>query len=65
MAHGKASPPDWLEPELETLTRDRFSPHQFTVATVPGRLGGDDPWAGMPRRRYRARKAAERLSQTG
>ena len=25
MAHGKASQPDWLEPELATLTQDRFS----------------------------------------
>jgi DNA ligase D-like protein (predicted ligase) len=25
MAHPKASPPDWLEPELATLTQDRFS----------------------------------------
>jgi bifunctional non-homologous end joining protein LigD len=25
MAHPKAGPPDWLEPELATLTQDRFS----------------------------------------
>jgi bifunctional non-homologous end joining protein LigD len=53
-----ATPLDWSE-----LDDDGLSPHQFTVATVPGRLAGDDPWAGMPRRRYSARKAAERLSQ--
>jgi bifunctional non-homologous end joining protein LigD len=53
-----ATPLDWAE-----LDDDGLSPHQFTVATVPGRLAGDDPWAGMPRRRYSARKAAERLSQ--
>jgi bifunctional non-homologous end joining protein LigD len=55
-----ATPLDWAE-----LDDDGLSPHQFTVATVPGRLAGDDPWAGMPRRRYSARKAAERLSQLG
>jgi len=55
-----ATPLDWAE-----LDDDGLSPHQFTVATVPGRLEGDDPWAGMPRRRYSARKAAERLSQLG
>jgi bifunctional non-homologous end joining protein LigD len=55
-----ATPLDWSE-----LDDDGLSPHQFTVATVPGRLAGDDPWAGMPRRRYSARKAAERLSQLG
>ena len=55
-----ATPLDWAE-----LDDDALSPHQFTVATVPGRLAGDDPWAGMPRRRYSARKAAERLSQLG
>ena len=55
-----ATPLDWAE-----LDDDGLSAHQFTVATVPGRLGGDDPWAGMPRRRYSARKAAERLSQLG
>jgi bifunctional non-homologous end joining protein LigD len=53
-----ATPLDWAE-----LDEDGLSPHQFTVATVPGRLAGDDPWAGMPRRRYSARRAAERLSQ--
>ena len=53
-----ATPLDWAE-----LDDDGLSPHQFTVATVPGRLAGDDPWAGMPRRRYSARRAAERLSQ--
>jgi bifunctional non-homologous end joining protein LigD len=53
-----ATPLDWAE-----LDDDGLSPHQFTVATAAGRLGGDDPWAGMPRRRYSARKAAERLSQ--
>jgi bifunctional non-homologous end joining protein LigD len=53
-----ATPLDWAE-----LDDDQLSPHQFTVATVPGRLGGSDPWAGMPRRRYSARKAAERLSK--
>jgi bifunctional non-homologous end joining protein LigD len=55
-----ATPLDWAE-----LDDDGLSPHQFTVATVPGRLERDDPWAGMPRRRYSARKAAERLSQLG
>ena len=55
-----ATPLDWAE-----LDDDGLSPHQFTVTTVPGRLAGDDPWAGMPRRRYSARKAAERLSQLG
>jgi bifunctional non-homologous end joining protein LigD len=55
-----ATPLDWAE-----LDDDGLSPHQFTVATVPARLAGDDPWAGMPRRRYSARKAAERLSQLG
>ena len=53
-----ATPLDWAE-----LDDDGLSPHRFTVATVPGRLAGDDPWAGMPRRRYSARRAAERLSQ--
>jgi bifunctional non-homologous end joining protein LigD len=53
-----ATPLDWAE-----LDDDGLSPHQFTVATVPGRLAGDDPWAGMPRRRYSARRAAGRLSQ--
>jgi bifunctional non-homologous end joining protein LigD len=55
-----ATPLDWAE-----LDDDGLSPHQFTVATLPARLGADDPWAGMPRRRYSARKAAERLSQLG
>jgi bifunctional non-homologous end joining protein LigD len=55
-----ATPLDWAE-----LDDDGLSPHQFTVATVPGRLERDDPWAGMPRRRYSARKAAERLSRLG
>ena len=55
------SPPD----RPYALDDDGRSPHQFTVATGPGRLAGDDPWAGMPRRRYSARKAAERLSQLG
>ena len=53
-----ATPLDWAE-----LDDDGLSPHQFTVATVPVRLAGDDPWAGMPRRRYSAAKAADRLSQ--
>ena len=53
-----ATPLDWAE-----LDDDGLSPHQFTVATVPGRLAGDDPWAGMPRRRYSTRRAAERLGQ--
>ena len=53
-----ATPLDWSE-----LDDDGLSPHQFTVATVPGRLADDDPWSGMSRRRYSARKAAERLSQ--
>jgi bifunctional non-homologous end joining protein LigD len=53
-----ATPLDWAE-----LDDDGLSPHQFTIATVPGRLAGDDPWAGMPRRRYSARRAAGRLSQ--
>ena len=53
-----ATPLDWAE-----LDDDGLSPHRFTVATVPGRLAGDDPWAGMPRRRYSARRAAERLGQ--
>jgi bifunctional non-homologous end joining protein LigD len=55
-----ATPLDWAE-----LDDDGLSPHQFTVATVPARLERDDPWAGMPRRRYSARKAAERLTQLG
>jgi bifunctional non-homologous end joining protein LigD len=55
-----ATPLDWAE-----VDDDGLSPHQFTVATAAGRLAGDDPWAGMPRRRYSARKAAERLSQLG
>jgi bifunctional non-homologous end joining protein LigD len=53
-----ATPLDWAE-----VDDDGLSPHQFTVATVPGRLDGDDPWAGMPRRRYSARKAAGRLAR--
>jgi bifunctional non-homologous end joining protein LigD len=53
-----ATPLDWAEVE-----DDGLSPHQFTVATVPGRLDGADPWAGMARRRYSARKAAEKLSR--
>jgi bifunctional non-homologous end joining protein LigD len=53
-----ATPLDWAELDDQAL-----SPHRFTVATVPGRLAGDDPWAGMPRRRYSARRAAERLSR--
>ena len=53
-----ATPLDWAE-----LDDDSLTPHQFTVATVPARLAGDDPWAGMPRRRYSAAKAADRLSQ--
>ena len=53
-----ATPLDWAELDDQAL-----SPHQFTVATVPRRLAGDDPWAGMPRRRYSARRAAERLGR--
>jgi bifunctional non-homologous end joining protein LigD len=53
-----ATPLDWAE-----VADDGLSPHQFTVATVPGRLDGDDPWASLPRRRYSARRAAERLSK--
>jgi bifunctional non-homologous end joining protein LigD len=55
-----ATPLDWAE-----LDDGGLSPHQFTVATVPARLERDDPWAGMPRRRYSAAKAAQRLSQLG
>jgi bifunctional non-homologous end joining protein LigD len=53
-----ATPLDWAELDDKAL-----SPHQFTVATMPGRLAAADPWAGMPRRRYSARRAAEKLSQ--
>jgi bifunctional non-homologous end joining protein LigD len=53
-----ATPLDWAE-----LDDKGLSPHQFTVATMPGRLAAADPWAGLPRRRYSARRAAGKLSQ--
>jgi bifunctional non-homologous end joining protein LigD len=53
-----ATPLDWAELDDKAL-----SPHQFTVATMPGRLAAADPWAGLPRRRYSARRAAGKLSQ--
>jgi len=55
-----ATPLSWAEID------DDVSPHDFTIATVPGRLarlGHDgDPWASMPRHRYRLSRARGKLS---
>jgi bifunctional non-homologous end joining protein LigD len=55
-----ATPLHWAE-----LDDAGLSPHQFTLATVPGRVaeltGGRDPWAGLARHRYGIAPAAERL----
>jgi bifunctional non-homologous end joining protein LigD len=55
-----ATPLSWEELDDATL-----SPHQFTVRTMPRRIGevsgGSDPWAGLGRRRFGLARAAERL----
>jgi bifunctional non-homologous end joining protein LigD len=63
-----ATPLHWAELDDPDLT-----PADFTLATVPGRLaaqdgaadgdGDGDPWAGLPRRRYKLARARERLAQ--
>ncbi|HEU5419239.1 MAG TPA: non-homologous end-joining DNA ligase [Streptosporangiaceae bacterium] len=56
-----ATPLSWSELDSD------LSPHDFTIATVPGRLAGlnhdGDPWAAMPRRRYRLSRARGKLDQ--
>jgi bifunctional non-homologous end joining protein LigD len=51
-----STPLAWAE-----LASGDVEPGAFTVGTVPGRLRGDDPWAGLARHRYSLRRAAERL----
>jgi bifunctional non-homologous end joining protein LigD len=55
-----ATPLHWAE-----LDDAGLSPHQFTLATVPGRVarqaGPQDPWAELGRHRYGVGPAAERL----
>jgi bifunctional non-homologous end joining protein LigD len=57
-----ATPLSWAE-----LENPGLSPHDFTITTVPGRLAGldrgTDPWASMPRRRYRLSRARDKLSR--
>ena len=53
-----ATPLSWAELD------DDLSPHDFTIGTVPGRLEhGSDPWAGLPRHRYRLSRARRKLSR--
>ena len=56
-----ATPLHWAELDDAGLT-----PHQFTIATVPGRVAGmtgaDDPWAGLGRHRYRLATAQQKLA---
>jgi bifunctional non-homologous end joining protein LigD len=59
-----ATPLSWDELDDGTLT-----PGQFTIATIPHRLGEmngrDDPWAGLARRRFglaRAQRILQRLA---
>ncbi len=57
-----ATPLDWAELDDTGLT-----PRRFTIATVPDRVagltGGNDPWAGLARHRYRLAKAQQKLSE--
>jgi bifunctional non-homologous end joining protein LigD len=57
-----ATPLSWAE-----LGDPGLSPHDFTMITVPDRLAGldhrSDPWAAMPRHRYRLSRARERLGR--
>lgn len=52
-----ATPLHWDE-----VDDGRLSPGSFTLRTIAGRLDrADDPWAGMPRRRYGLARPARRL----
>jgi bifunctional non-homologous end joining protein LigD len=57
-----ATPLSWAE-----LDDDACSPHDFTISTVPARLASldrdSDPWAGLPRHRYRLGRARRKLSR--
>jgi bifunctional non-homologous end joining protein LigD len=50
-----ATPLSWGE------LNESLNPGQFTILTVPDRIGGSDPWAGLSRRRSGLARAQQRL----